>query len=121
MLFMAVTDYLTVEFVPEIVLPSDFLTVIGLTFQLSADGNRRIAITTSELGIATGDEGTRRISIIEFDRHVTSAQWASMLDDPRAPMIVDGAGLGPTTAWIKKVSRDIVRGKTRFELIHTMP
>lgn len=121
MLFMAVTDYLTIEFVPEIVLPNDFLTVIGLTFQLSADANRRITITTSELGIATGDGGARRISIIEFDRHVTSARWASMLDDPRAPMIVDGAGLGPTTVWIKKVSRDIVRGKTRFELIHTMP
>jgi hypothetical protein len=119
-LFMAQTDYLTITFVPEVVLPDNFQTVLDLTFQLSAASNRWISITTAELGISTGDPGSRRIALIEFDRHLSTARWAAMLADPRTPLLVSGAGLGPTTAWINRVSRDILRGSTQFTLTHAI-
>ena len=119
-LFMGSTDYLTITFVPEVVLPDDFQSVTDLTFQLSAATNRWIAITTAELGIASAGPGTRRIALVEFQRHVSTAQWVSMLDDPRVPLSISGAGLGPTTAWISRVSRDILRGTTDLTLIHAL-
>lgn len=119
-LFMGTTDYLTITFVPEVVLPDDFQTVNDLTFRLSATTGRWVAITTSELGIASGDIGTRRIALVDFERHISTAQWVAMLGDPRTPILISGAGLGPTTAWISRVSRDILRGSTELTLIHAI-
>lgn len=119
-LFMGQTDYITIEFIPEVVLPDDFQTVNDLTFKLSTNVNRWVTVTTSELGVATGDTGVRRVALLEFERHVTTSMWAALLADPRTPLNVDGGGLPPTLAWPKEMSRDILRGKTEIKLTHAL-
>ena len=117
-LFMQTGEYFIARLFPEIVVPNDFQTVNDLTFLLSATSPSELAV--SSLSFESGPAGDRRIALIEFERHVTSTMWATMLGDPRLPITVDGAGLGPTLSWLKEASRDITRGNTRFTLMHSL-
>lgn len=117
-IFMGATDYLTIRFYPQIVLPNDFQTVLDLTFLLSTSPARTISITTSDLSIGSGTVGSRRVALIDFERHLSTAQWLAFLADPRTPITVDGAGLLQTLTWAKVMSRDIMRGTTNFTMIH---
>lgn len=119
-LFMGATDYLVVTMMPEIVLPDDFQTVLDLTFKLSASPGRTVTIVTTELAIASGDPGTRRVALVDFERHINTSMWVTLLADPRTPITIDGAGLPITLAWPKDMSRDILRGKTTITLMHAL-
>ena len=119
-LFMGATDYLTITMVPEIVLPDDFQTVNDLTFKLSASPGRTVTVVTTELAIASGNPGTRRVALLDFERHISTAMWVALLADPRTPITVDGAGLPVTLTWPKELSRDILRGKTTITLMHAL-
>ena len=119
-LFMGATDYLLIEFVPEVVLPNGFQTVLDLTFRLSASTGRTIRISTSELGINAGCMGIQRVALLEFERHVSAAQWLALLADPRTPITVSGSGFGPTLSWPKEMTRDILRGTTKFTMMHSI-
>ena len=117
-IFMGATDYFTVRFYPQIVLPDDFQSVLDLTFLLSTSPARTISITTSGLSIGSGTVGSRRVALIDFERHLSTAQWLAFLADPRTPITVDGAGLLQTLTWAKVMSRDIMRGVTNFTMMH---
>jgi hypothetical protein len=117
-IFMGATDYFTVQFYPQIVLPNDFQTVLDLSFLLSASPARTIRVTTSDLSIGSGTAVSRRVALIDFERHLSTAQWLAFLADPRTPITVDGAGLLQTLTWAKVMSRDIMRGTTNFTMIH---
>jgi hypothetical protein len=117
-LFMQTGEYFLARIVPEIVLPIDFQTVLDLTFELSASAPSEISV--SSLSFDSGTSGERRIALVEFERHVTTSSWMALLGDPRAPITIDGAGMGPTLSWVREASRDILRGNTRFTLMHSL-
>lgn len=117
-LFMQTGEYFIARLFPEIVLPDDFQTVNDLTFYLSATSPSRLSV--SALSFASGSRGPRRVLRVEFERQTTSTMWAALLDDPRLPITIDGAGLGPTVTWISEASRDILRGRTRYTQLHAL-